>query len=186
MDRRRFNVLLLKATPAALLGPRPIPHRSAAEPQWDHARYVDAIVIDSLCAPVIDLEAGPSADTLTAVRQSGITAVNFSISVPDGEETLYNLANVQNLVDDHPEAFQIVRRHSDIARCKQEGKLGIMLGFQYPTALEKDLARIETYRKLGVRIMQLTYNSGGKFGGGCLDRLDVPASLPMVALRLQR
>ncbi len=44
-----------------------------------------------------------------------------------------------------------------------------MLGFQNPEFLEEDPERIATFRKLGVRIMQLTYNRRGKFGDGCLE-----------------
>jgi membrane dipeptidase len=167
--RRDFNLSLLKASAVAILAPRFIAHAFADEPPLTSALYSNAIVIDSLCAPGVAMESGPSADALAAVRQSGITAVNFSISVPDSEETLHNLANVQKLVDDHPDAFLIVRRHTDIAVCKREHKLGMMLGFQYPTVLEEDPERISTYRKLGVRIMQLTYNNRSTFGDGCLE-----------------
>jgi membrane dipeptidase len=77
--------------------------------------------------------------------------------------------HVQQLVEDKPDTFLIARRHSDLARCKRENKLGIMLGFQQVAFLEQDPERIDTFRKLGVRIMQLTYNSRGKFGDGCLE-----------------
>jgi membrane dipeptidase len=169
MYRRDFNLSLLKASAAAILCPRLIAHAFADEPPTGSALYSNAIIIDSLCAPGINMESAPSAEALAEVRQSGITAVNFSISVPDSEETLYNLANVQKLVDDYPDTFLIVRRHSDIARSKREHRLGIMLGFQYPQALEAEPERIGTYRKLGVRIMQLTYNNRSIFGDGCLE-----------------
>jgi len=133
------------------------------------ALYAKAVVIDSLCAPVADPDAAPSAEELSAVRQSGITAINFTISALDFEETIYALACVQRLVDEHPDTFLIVRRHSDLVRCKRENKLGIMLGFQQTAFLEEDVARIGTFRMLGVRIMQITYNKRGKFGDGCLE-----------------
>jgi len=62
-----------------------------------------------------------------------------------------------------------VRRQSDLARCKLENKLGLILGFQQTAFLEQDTDRIDTFRKLGVRIMQLTYNKRNKFGDGCLE-----------------
>jgi hypothetical protein len=43
--------------------------------------YTSAIVIDSLCAPFADMDAPPAPDALAAVRQSGITAVNFHLSL---------------------------------------------------------------------------------------------------------
>jgi len=103
------------------------------------------------------------------VRGSGFTAINFTISAPGFEDTIGTLAMVQELVDRHPEAFMIVRRHSDIARAKRENKIGIMLGFQYTAFLEENAERIATFRQLGVRIMQLTYNNRSLFGDGCLE-----------------
>jgi membrane dipeptidase len=44
-----------------------------------------------------------------------------------------------------------------------------MPGFQYTQILEDDPARIEMFRRLGVRIMQLTYNNRSNFGDGCLE-----------------
>ncbi len=103
------------------------------------------------------------------VRQSGITAVNFTISDRDFEGTVKNLGSLEALVEHHRVAFLIVCKHSDIARAKQENKLGIIPGFQYTAFLESDPDRIETFRNLGVRIMQLTYNNRSIFGDGCLE-----------------
>jgi membrane dipeptidase len=73
------------------------------------------------------------------------------------------------LVEQHPDLFLVVREHSDIARAKREKKIGIMPGFQYTAFLEENTERIETFRQLGVRIMQLTYNNRSIFGDGCLE-----------------
>jgi len=173
VHRRDFNLSLLKASAGALLAPR-LPARlfsgtTADVPPSLDALYNNAIVIDSLCAPFNDMDAAPTAELLAAVRQSGITAINFTISAPGFEDTVNNLATLQELVDRHPEAFFIVRRHSDIVRAKRESKIGIMPGFQYTAFLEENPERIATFRQLGVRIMQLTYNNRGLFGDGCLE-----------------
>src|SRR5215467_12471244 len=129
MYRRDFNVSLLK-TAAAILAPRFVLHTSPYGSTSTASLYANAIVIDSLCAPFADVESSPTPEQRAAIRQSGITAINFTISAPDFEGTLNSLANVQKLVDEHPDQFLIVRRHSDLARCKREGKMGLMLGFQ--------------------------------------------------------
>ena len=133
------------------------------------ALYKNTIVIDSLCAPLLDMDAPPTADILTAVRQAGITAINFTISDPTFEGTVSNLAALEALVEQHPETFLIVRRPTDIVRAKRENKIGIMPGFQYTAFLEEKPERIEIFRQLGVRIMQLTYNNRSLFGDGCLE-----------------
>jgi membrane dipeptidase len=174
--RRDFNLGILKLSGAAILSPqlfaqppdRVKENSAEARPDVIKALYKNAIVIDSLCAPLDDLEA-PSPEVLAAVRQSGINAVNFTISQSGFEETVANIAGVESLVERFPQAFLIIRQHSDIARAKRENKVGIMLGFQETAFFEENLDRIEMFRQLGVRIMQLTYNNRSLFGDGCLE-----------------
>jgi len=169
MNRRDFNLSLLRSSVAAILTSRFTAQAVTDGPPSVSALYSNTIVIDSLCAPFTDIQGTPSPQALAVVRQSGITAINFTLSTPDFEETLNNLANVQKLVDDYADIFLIVRHYSDLARSKRENKMGLMLGFQQTAFLEQDPERIETFRKLGVRIMQLTYNKRGRFGDGCLE-----------------
>ena len=171
MHRRDFNLGLLRMSAAAFLTPRLLarPFDSTSETASIAALYKNAIVIDSLCGPLTDMDAPPTAETLAAVRQSGITAINFTISDQTFEGTVANISALEMLVEQHPEAFLIVRRHSDIARAKRENKVGIMPGFQYTAFLEEKPDRIEMFRQLGVRIMQLTYNNRSLFGDGCLE-----------------
>jgi membrane dipeptidase len=179
VHRRDFNLGILKLSGAALLAPRllaqSLDRAHSTDGSGDSAPsaiaslYKNAIVIDSLCAPLTDPDAPITPEVLQAVRQSGITAVNFTISDPTFEGTVGNIALVESLVEQHPEAFLIVRQHSDIARAKHENKIGIMPGFQYTAFLEEKPDRIEMFRQFGVRIMQLTYNNRSIFGDGCLE-----------------
>lgn len=173
MHRREFNLALVKVSAGAWLTPRLLA-QALGNPADDApaaiaALYKNAVVIDSLCGPLVDMDAPPKPEILQAVRQSGITAINFTISDPTFEGTVGNIAVVEQLVDEHPEVFLIVRRHSDIARAKRENKIGILPGFQYTSFLEEKPERIEMFRRLGVRIMQLTYNNRSIFGDGCLE-----------------
>ena len=131
--------------------------------------YRKSVVIDTLCAPFTSADELPDKALVEVVRRSGITAINFTISARSFEETIDNLAYVDALVEQSPEVFMVVRQQSDIARAKREGKIGVMPGFQYTQFLEADPSRIETFRRLGVRIMQLTYNNRSDFGDGCLE-----------------
>jgi membrane dipeptidase len=187
MHRRDFSLGIVKACAAALLSPRllaePLERSSErptstrltsdtltdTEPPAIAALYKNAIVIDSLCAPFVDTDPPPAPDVLAAVRQSGITAINITVSQQAFEDTVSNIAALEMLVEHHPEAFLMVRQHSDIARAKSENKIGIMLGFQDTAFLEENPERIEMFRQFGVRIMQLTYNNRSIFGDGCLE-----------------
>ncbi|MGH9742034.1 MAG: dipeptidase, partial [Candidatus Acidiferrum sp.] len=96
-------------------------------------------------------------------------AVNCTISTRDFDGTLDNLGTLDSLVEKFPDNFSIVRKHSGIAAAKRENKLGLLLGFQYTSFFEENPERIDLFRKLGVRIMQLTYNNRSLFGDGCLE-----------------
>ena len=178
MNRREFQSSLGRFSAAALLAPRlllrgleraaVLPSLSSSEdvPPTIAQLYKNAVVIDTLC----DLFHGdPSPGALTAVRGSGISAVNWTISQATLDGTLEGLAHVQAVVDAHPDWITIVRRHSDIAAAKRDGKIGVLLGFQETSFFEQEPERIELFRNLGVRIMQLTYNKRSLFGDGCLE-----------------
>jgi membrane dipeptidase len=173
LDRRNFSLSLLKFSAASCLAPRflagSIVNPETVPAPAVQSLYASAIVIDSLCAPFNDMDSASSAESLAAVRQSGITAINFTISVRGFEDTIANLATAQELVDRHADSFLIVRRCSDLGRAKRENKIGIMLGFQDTAFLEENVERIGMFRQLGVRIMQLTYNNRSIFGDGCLE-----------------
>ena len=172
MHRRDFNLGILKISAAVFLSPRLLaqPPGSSTDgiPPSIAALYKNAIVIDSLCGP-LDLTPPLRAGALASARQSGITAVNCTVSQSTFEDTVDNISEFEELIDQHPEAFLIVRRHSDLARAKRDNKVGIMFGFQYTSFLEQDPERIDIFRRLGVRIMQLTYNNRSIFGDGCLE-----------------
>jgi membrane dipeptidase len=173
--RRDFNLGILKLSAAALLSPRAFSQSLSDQtkppeniPPAIATLYGNSIVVDSLCAPLDEIGAPPP-NILSAIRQSGITAINFTVSQPGFEDTLGNIAGVESLVEKHPEAFLMVRQHSDIARAKRENKIGIMMGFQETAFFEENVDRIEMFRQFGVRIMQLTYNNRSIFGDGCLE-----------------
>jgi membrane dipeptidase len=131
--------------------------------------YRDALVIDSLCAPFAADGFPPSDTALAEVRGSGFTAVHCTISDRTYEGTIANLARLNAWIERDPELFRFVRVHSDIQRAKREGKIGLLAGFQNVEFLEPDPSRIEVFRDLGIRIMQLTYNLRSTFGDGCLE-----------------
>lgn len=170
MDRRRFLALSAQAAALAAIAPRILAQATPEFPADLANLYKKALVIDTLCAPaLVGDDSRLTSDALRQVRGCGFTAVNHTVSDRTFEGTIQALAQVQATVDAYPELYLIVRQHSDIERAKQANKIGILPGFQYSSFLEDDLGRIATFRRLGVRIMQLTYNLRGKFGDGCLE-----------------
>lgn len=165
MDRRRFLALSAQAAALAAISPKLV---AETFPNDIATLYKNCLVIDTLCAPFSD-PAGATDDGIRQVRSSGFTAINCTISDHTYEGTINALADLQSWIDKYPDLFLIVRRYSDIQLAKRENKIGILPGFQYTQFLEDDPSRIEVFRKLGVRIMQLTYNLRVAWGDGCLE-----------------
>ena len=168
-SRRTFLVTLGRALLLAEFAPRVFADTVTQFSPEIAELYRKSVVIDTLCSPFASDEGLPGAAAIEIVRGSGITAINFTVSAPTFEGTIDSLAYVDALVEQSPDVFTVIRRYSDIARAKAEAKIGIMPGFQYTGFLEADPSRIETFRQLGVRIMQLTYNNRSAFGDGCLE-----------------
>jgi membrane dipeptidase len=169
MNRRDFLAAAARLFLLARFAPDVFAQVVSVIPPDIASLYNQSIVIDSLCSPFLETDSLPTPAAVAVVRNSGITAINFTVSEQTFEGTLQNLATVDALVEKFPEVFMVVRVHSDIARAKHEKKIGILPGFQYAGFLEENTARIVTFRRLGVRIMQLTYNNRGVFGDGCLE-----------------
>ena len=66
--------------------------------------------------------------------------------------------------------FVKVTSTADAERAHAEGKHGIILNFQNTTHFGDDLDKLEEFYNLGVRIIQLTYNSRNLVGDGCMER----------------
>jgi membrane dipeptidase len=123
----------------------------------------------------------PPRGPLTAAQRehiaaSGLTALNVTVSADDFEGTVENIALWTGEAARYPQLLSVVRRHEDIALAKKQGTLGLILGFQNTEMLERDLSRLETFRRLGVLIVQLTYNTRNLIGDGCLEPGDAGIS----------
>lgn len=110
------------------------------------------------------------------IATSGLTAINLTVSADDFERTVENIALWTGEATRYPQLLSVVRRHDDLAAVKRSGALGLILGFQNTEMLERDLTRLDTFRQLGVLIIQLTYNTRNLIGDGCLEPGDAGIS----------
>ena len=169
VTRRQFGAAM---TAVAVLATTP--RRLVAARQAQPATLYDrAIVIDALANPGSMNVSWPPRGPLTqkqkdAIAASGITAINVTVSA-DFEGSVRNIALWQGEADRYPSLLSIVRRHADIGRAKQDKTLGLILGFQNTDMIERDLARLDLFHRLGIRIVQLTYNDRNLVGDGCLE-----------------
>lgn len=70
----------------------------------------------------------------------------------------------------HPDRFVRGTRVADIDRAAQRGTIALLYYTQNATPVQDDLERVRVLHDLGVRVMQLTYNTRNLVGDGCLER----------------
>jgi len=105
------------------------------------------------------------------MRRGGLSAANCTVSVWEGfADTVANIADMKKLIRDNSDLVTLVRTTQDIADAKKNGKTGIILGFQNAHAFEDNLGYIEAYADMGVRVVQLCYNTQNLIGTGCYER----------------
>jgi len=129
--------------------------------------YDDAVMIDGLVI------ARFSRDVFEDMRRGGITAANCTCSVwHDFRATMANVAQWKHWFVEHSDLITQVENVGDIRRAKQEARVGIILGWQNTSGIDDDVRNLVLFRDLGVRIMQLTYNSQNLVGSGCWESRD--------------
>jgi membrane dipeptidase len=159
-------------------------HRTA----WavDANPYRNAIVIDGLGAlgnsPAGD---GPLADAyIQDARDSGLTCLHMTIlpvgtTPPDAAfaQAVLGIGNMEQEIDRHPDALCRIRTVADIAAARKAGRLGLIYGFQDAVAFETDFSRLDELYRLGLRIVQPTYNRRNLLGDGCLEPANAGLSI---------
>ncbi len=137
----------------------------------DRGFHDDLVVIDALQASNWDLE------LLEELRAGGVTAVHVTLVFwEDARATLDNIGGWHHMFEKHGDLIMPVRTAADIEEAKRQGKTGIIFGFQNCSPIEDDLALVQVFHELGVRIMQLTYNNQSLIGAGCYEKVDAGIS----------
>ncbi len=114
-----------------------------------------------------------SRDIFLDMRKGGLTAANCTCSVWEGiRGSLDNIAEWKRMFAANDDLILQVRTTDDIRRAKQEGKTGIILGWQNTSGIEDRIEYLALFKELGVHIMQLTYNTQNFVGSGCYESID--------------
>ena len=143
MDRRSFLALSGSAALAATLKSGPL----FAEENIGEL-YQQAMVIDASGEAADFTEGFPIAEkSLKAAGESGLTAINWTVSMPMYEATVSYIGFVQQIAETHPTQFLLVRKQTDLAAAKKDKKVGLIFAFQHPQPFDSDLDRITTFRR---------------------------------------
>lgn len=104
---------------------------------------------------------------------SGTAAVNTTIGYVAGpqepfESSVADISRWNRIIRTHPDALLKVWTASDIERAANEGRVGIIQGFQNAAMMGDDAQRAGVFAGLGVKVIQLTYNIANQLGHGSM------------------
>jgi membrane dipeptidase len=103
------------------------------------------------------------------LRSSGINVFHPAVAfdtTQSYEVTRAWFEKWNRLIARHAEYFLRVDGPNDLARAKQEGRIGIILGMQDANHL-RSVDDVDAFYQMGQRLTQLTYNSVNNLGSGC-------------------
>jgi membrane dipeptidase len=110
-----------------------------------------------------------SARDFAKLRGSGVDVFHPAVE-PNDEDAhascLHWMAGWNHLLHGRPDAFVRIDAAADMARAKEEKKVGVLLGFQCSDHFRTS-ADVALFHGLGQRVSQLTYNERNRLGSGC-------------------
>ena len=111
------------------------------------------------------------ARALADARSAGLSAVNITLGHVAGStdafcETVRDITGWNAFIAAHVGALRRVSTVADIDAARSAGQVGVIYGFQNTEMLGHELDRIRLFAKMGVRVIQLTYNGRNAVGDG--------------------
>ena len=133
--------------------------------------YAESVVVDGLEV------ANWGREVFEDMHAAGITAANCTCCIWEGfEATMANVAAFKRWFRENDDIVRPVYSVRDIEAAKQEGRVGVILGWQNASGIEDKLYFLELFKELGVGIIQLAYNTQNFVGAGCYESSDAGLS----------
>ncbi|WP_161987378.1 dipeptidase [Prescottella subtropica] len=131
-------------------------------PEATNAAFDDAVVIDGCSVSATAWH--------ERIEHSGATALQTVVTWPrdDLNQALNRIQSHRRIIRDE-KRFDLVRTVDDIHRCKDEGRVGQILGAQSTDMLGRDASLVEVLHDAGLRVMQLAYNERNTVADGSLE-----------------
>jgi membrane dipeptidase len=115
--------------------------------------------------------------TLSKLKLAGITASNHTVTAVDSnfDRGMREIAGCLNWIRTNTDAI-LIETAGDIKKAKANHAFGLIMGPQNSDLMEGNFDLLAALKKVGVRIMQLTYQTRNHVGDGCLERTDAGLS----------
>ena len=102
--------------------------------------------------------------------KGGVTANSLTLGGESISEGALSIVDWDNMMASIQDKARKILAAEDIVKAKEEGKSGYIINFQNTTALEGSLSPLDLFHRLGLRILQLTYQKANLVGDGCGSR----------------
>ena len=129
--------------------------------------YAESIVFDGLNI------CNWSREIFEEWRRGGITGVSCTCGLWENfRDSIANVIQWRRWFDEHADLIVQVRTTADLQRAKAEGRTGVVLSWQNTAGIEDRIDYLQIFGELGVKIMQLTYNTQNYSGAGYTELKD--------------
>jgi len=118
---------------------------------------------------------------ISDARAAGVTAINMTFGYVFGDAEPYALTKAdieawdRCIAENAADLLKILSA-ADIERAKSEGRIGLIFAFQNAEMFGHEVSRVREFADMGVRVMQLTYNTRNLVGAGSLVADDMGLS----------
>lgn len=116
------------------------------------------------------------------LRDSGTTAIHLCVAAGNADEyahdfktTLWYVSSWWRVLSRYPDILFAVRAE-DVEQAKAETKIAVFFGLQNVTPLDGNLALLPILKKVGITMIQLTYQLRNIAGDGCGEKSDIGLS----------
>ncbi|OEY66993.1 dipeptidase [Marinobacter sp. X15-166B] len=114
-----------------------------------------------------------SREIFEQMREGGVNAVHATLVYHENtRETLSRFGDWHRRFEQHADLIMPVYEPADIERARDSNRVGVFFGAQNCSPIEDDIDMVAVMRRLGLLIMQLTYNNQSLLATGCYEAND--------------
>jgi len=137
--------------------------------------HAKAIVIDGSNVPIVDnfLDKSITDGYFERLEAGGVTASNITVPYDvqaDSKQALREFLEHRQWLARSSERAGLALRADDIEKAKSEHRTVIVFGPQNALLLDQQIDLLRVFYDMGLRVLQLTYNTRNFVGDGCLEK----------------
>lgn len=140
-------------------------------------RKVNTTVGQGQASPAIIVDclqySKPSRERFLEWQAGRVGCVHVTLAVWEtARETLSVIGQWNDLFAENADLVALARTAEEIQAIAASGRTAVVFGFQNTAPLEDDIRLVQVFHDLGVRIVQLTYNTQNSIAAGCWENED--------------